>query len=132
MIWIQNDGPRLKLVGKVDLARGLNEVAADRWKACVGHQMTQVFLGTGMIRVVPGAELRSPDRPKEPETDQLPYTNVEEEEETPSEPAMSAKDLIAVVKASTDEAYLESLLGSEMRSTVRAAIIARLDARHFD
>lgn len=113
MVQIRNEGPRLKLAGKVVLERGFNEVESERWKACVGHQMTQVFLGTGMIRVVSGvgSPARSdgepePDLPAtlkaEPETVQSPDTNVdpaeEETKEIHPESMMSAKDAIARVK----------------------------------
>ena len=132
MVQIKNEGPRLKLAGKVVLERGLNEVESERWKACVGHQMTQVFLGTGMIRVVSGvgspARLEGepePDLPTtlkaEPETVPTPDTNADREEEIP------IVDLLAEVEASTDVAHLRDLVRYEMRTDVKTAIQARVD-----
>jgi hypothetical protein len=133
MIQIMNKGPRLKLAGKLVLERGLNEVDAERWKICVKSKMTQIFLDTAMIRVLVSG--KSSLKPEEPETDLSPDTHVDSSDdgepvtlESDPEPTMSAKELIAHVKTCTDDAYLESLLQSEHRTTVRAAIIARLDS----
>jgi hypothetical protein len=123
MVCIQNDGPKLTLVGRVELLPGVNNVDDDAWRKCFQHKMTQIFLSTGQIRVIVAAEDAAPT--KDPVRD----APAPVEEAKPEEPVrMKAAEVVAAVRTSTDVEALHDLLHSDERLTVQAAVNARLDA----
>ena len=136
---VHNKGAKLKLRHGVELMPGMNTVDSGLWQKCSGDEITKALLSDKRIQVVSGSAQAEENaekpseppkpvaevKPSEPDT---PKPSVHDEDTAPDPRNMPAKELCTLVKASTDQEYLLTLLKTEDRPTVVKAINERLDA----